>query len=549
MRIPAITPEKKSGKMAYKDNFSKPEVSFKSREIFDIGASNKGGSLKILVQDNNGKDLFEYTGVLNPDTQGFVDNKDFIKRVATAVDVGSLMERDIEKISKQLEQNHLLDAERNKMIKDLTKLKQNSAIWNALSPEEKALKGLVVMLPGTVQGKKALFMANLKTLDGKSLTDVSLDEIIPEIKAMGKIELASSFNAATDFVPCKDLAGTGIGIAQKIFQHPEYSQRASKGFHAVAVQTGGGFGAVDIKMKEDAIVDIETNESSHDLYFDPKSGKEKRLGKLGASTGSVIENYAKGLGLQDAELIKTLTDTGVAQMATQDQVKFDNVKHSKAIDTLLKTNLYEVVNKNSENTILKIKKESIPQFNKASKEAVEAYADTLALHAITRINKGANLYVVSGPLAMGLDERVKQSKDLFEANGMKDLILKFIDKRVGTDDTCNRLRKANNFDVVCDKAVSLSNNTTGGSALLSDGTITLARRGEWIRLPIDALKNGFAGAKKKKRNAIQRLYDKIEKVKLPNTAKILIAASAFGLAAYALLSKGNNKPKFINKQK
>lgn len=474
-------------------------VAFKSKLTFDVGASDPRGSLKILVQDNQNNDLFEYKGFVNDTTAGFEDNDDFVKKIAQATDVETLIAKDQETIKTRIIQNNLSADEKEKLFEKLNELEINKKILQNRTPQEKKLTGLALLLPGTIQQKTALFMANLKKVDPNaqggvsSLTNVNLDKVIAEIKAQGKVKLADRFDIKKDFVPCKDLAGTGIGIAKKIANHSIFKDRFDKGFFGVAVQTGGGFGAVNIKLKQDSRVSIETDESGHDLYYDPKTGKEIRLGKLGASTGSVIENYATKMGITATDDIEALKKTGMAQLATDEEIKLNNAKDAAAIEVLKKTGAYDITNAGLANTTLKVKNSHLATFKDATSYSIGAYADTLARHAITKINRGANLYVVSGPLAMGLNRSIKADPQNFgtDVKDMRDLILKSIDSHIKNDYTPNALREANHFDVICDPSLSVDNNTSGGSLLISKNArkkMDVARRGEWMDVPLDVLK-------------------------------------------------------------
>lgn len=461
---------------------------FKSRLTFDIGASDPRGTLKLRVEDNRGNFLFEYKGFVNDSTKGFKGNKDFIRKLAAVVDIEGTITKDIKVLERRIEANGLSKEESEKAKKKLKELKRNLRILQARTPAERKLTGLALLLPGTLKGKTALFTANLKRTDGKSLVNIKLKELIKEIRSQGKVQLKDGFDTKKNFVACKDIAGTGIGVAEKIARR--YKKRFKDGFFASIVQTGGGFGAASVKVKQEYVA-IETSECSHDLYFDPLTGKEKRLGKLGTSTGSVIENFAREIGITSADDIKALVETGNAKMATSAHVKLDKAKDAKAIDVLMKTKAYGVHSENNSTITLAIKESHMDLFNKGSKRAIQAYAEALSRHAISMINHGVNLYVLSGPLAMGLNDRVKQAPELFDgAKGLKDLILKAIDDSVGNDETCNRLRKANRFQIVCDKKLSSENNTPGGALLLSRRAHSLEiSRGEWIGIPLKALKN------------------------------------------------------------
>lgn len=461
------------------------QVSFKNRITEDIGASDPRGSLKILVQDNNGKDLFEYKGFVNDSTKGFESNDDFVKKMAKTVNVESLIRKDIEGFKNKIKNNHLTEEEHERVQAKLEDLQASLKILQGQSKEEKKITGLALLLPGTIQNHTALFMANLRKTDKTSLIDVNLDDIITEIKNNGEVELADNLK----FMPSKDLAGTGLGVTAKLLNHPEYGDRVSKGFHAVIVQTGGGFGSVNVKVKTEDEIDIETDECSHDLYHDKKTNTEVRLGKLGASTSSVIENFAREMEISEEDA-KALVQTGLAQIATQSSIKLNKEKDAAAIKVLLNTGLYETTNEKTETIIVKVKdnETDMRKFEDASKYAVAAYADALAAHAVTRITRGANLYILSGPLAMGLNATIEEKPHVYGSKNMRELILKKINKRVGNDVTCNILRRAHNFDVVCDKTLSVDNNTSGGSLLLDNNASTFTRRGEWLRVEIGDIK-------------------------------------------------------------
>lgn len=472
-------------------NQTSSNLSFKSRLTFDIGASDPRGSLKILVQNNKGKDLFEYNGFVNDTTKGFESNDDFIKKVANAIDVETLINNDIKSIKKQLQDGRSSSANLEKLKTKLSILQEQQKILEKRSYAEKKLTGFALLLPGTLQGKTALFLPNLKRKDENDpsklvrLTEVDLGQIISEAKSQGKVKVADGIK----FVPAKDLAGTGLGVAQKIFAHPDYKNKFTKGFFAAVVQTGGGFGAVDVKLMEDSKVNVETNECGHDIYMNILNGKKQRLGDMGASTKNLIRNFAEKLNITDPIEVKSLISTGLGQLVTDQEIRLNNTKDEEAIKILTKAGFYNILNKDAQSTVLNVVPEKLKEFNEASRYAIHSYANAIAAYAITRINRGANLFVLSGPLAMGLNDSVKQNPEKFEAKGLKELILKYIDLNDDLDEIRINLAKYNKFDIVCDRALSVNNNTLGGSLLLSEKIKAFSRRGEWMRIPIKVLKS------------------------------------------------------------
>ncbi len=78
--------------------------------------------------------------------------------------------------------------------------------------------------------------------------------------------------------------------------------------------------------------------------------------------------------------------------------------------------------------------------------------------------------------------KIKEKPELFGEGikDFKDLILQKSINSFGDDFTCNKLRANNRFDIVCDKSMSIADNTSGGSLLLAGKDREFARRGEWI---------------------------------------------------------------------
>lgn len=512
-------------------------VSFQMRQTFDIGASDPRGTLKIRVQKDNGEDLFEYKGFLSE--HGFKDNDDFTRRVATSTDVEALIAKDIESIESQLKDTNpkTCPVAIEKLTKKLNELKASREKLVNLPKSERQLTGFALLVPGTLKERTVLFMANLKDLAGAPLQNVNLEQVLKEIEKQGKVELAGDLR----FLPCKDLAGTGIGIAKKVINHPVYGKRFGPGFSFVVVQTGGGFGAVNVLVEDEKakFVSIKTDESGHDRVYSRKTGKEERLGKIGASTSTVIENYSRELGITDPAELKALVATGKAEIATLQKVSLSTLKDSEAIKALLKTQVYKIVSQNSEATTLQV--QDLKRFAQGSKAAIESYADTLAIHAITRITRGTNLYVVSGPLAMGINDRIKEIPELFgeKVKDLRDLIFQGIDTRIKDDLTCNLLRKSNNFDIVCDKSMSVANNTFGGSLLLAGGSRDFAKRGEWITISTSVLKDN-PSIKEKINMALVKMFRRASKAvyrmeKAPETTSKIRIPDAIKLSGYIVL--------------
>lgn len=498
MRLQQISPANNSGMR------NKRNVSFKWILTDDIGASaKKQGTLKTLVQDNEGRDLFKLNGFVNDDPKGFQSEDDFCKKVAQKADVEGFLNKSIASITKELKANKSSEEETKKLQEKLDELQKNKQIMQNLPPEEKKLSDISLLLPGTTEGQEAIFMKNLLKQNDDYLHNVNLQNVVSEIIKQGKVKLSDTFDIKKNLTVNKDLKGAGAAIAEKIVEDERLSKFiedliATKNEAKIVVaMTGGGFGCVDIDIEKEngnTVFRIVTNESGHDKYPNYETVKPQRLGEMGTSASTVVKRYAKELGIVNKKDLKILGDTGIAKLATQKQVKFNNSLGEEPVNILLNTGVYEVVNKNSESTTLRVKKSQVKQFNRASKNAIKTYARALALNSITAIDKFTNLYVITGPLAMGLNSRIKErvaEKPGAFGEGVKDmrtLVLKYIDKLAVNDGkidtTIVDLRNSNHFDVICDESIDIPDNTRGGALMLHGEH----RGSSKVVIPLDTIK-------------------------------------------------------------
>lgn len=476
------------------------QIAFKSDLVsVDLGASNPKGNARVNYMDKKGKTLFSYKSALNYSADRFKDNDDFVTKLAELIDPETTMTRELTNKNKQLLDASLPAKTQKKLESEIAELKNNLDIYSQRTPEEKKLRGIELDLPGTMQGKRALIIPNLKDANNHSLENIPLDQMLAKLKQLGKIKVERQFSLERNFMPIKDLGKTAAIAASKVINDPKLGARFDKGCCMSVVHCGGGWGAATVDALEDDLLMIRTSESGHDIYYDYKTKKPIRLGAMGASVPSVIENYAKKLGVTNADEIKALQATGFAHMATQKQLDLSTEGHKNAIDILLKTGAYKIENKGPEITTLKVK--DLDKFNKASRTAIKAFADTVAQFGISRINRGFNILLVSGPLAMGLDTKLKEepikvkSKDasgkqiVVTAHNMQEAIWARINKYTATDNTVKLYIKEKNFEIVCDKALSVVDNNEGGAFFLSGETKTLAKRGEIIVVPKGVLKD------------------------------------------------------------
>jgi len=407
------------------------------------------------------------------------------------------MKRELVNIEKRLADENSSEILQAKLKVDKQKLLKKLKIYANRTKKQRKIGGITMFLPATVQEKTIQIMPNLKDINNKPFEMVNLEPVIEGMKQTG-MTFEDGFKISKHFMPLKDLAASAASVASKLAKDPVYADELKKGFYSAVVHCGGGFGAATL-ISDGEDIQIRTSECGHDAAISNVTGKEIRLGAVGASTPMVIENYSTEIGVKNPDEIKALRSTGMAQMATQKSVNLQTKEHTKAIMALLKTGVYELGGKGSETTTLKVK--DFKKFEKGSNRAIEAFADNIAQYAISRINRGFNAIFVSGPLAMGLDAKIKEepiqisTKDeqgkaiKTECKNMEEAVWARINARAAEDKTITGYKRISNFKIVCDMAFSVKNNNEAGAAFLSGETKALLRRGEVVTFPIDVLKD------------------------------------------------------------
>jgi len=203
---------------------------------------------------------------------------------------------------------------------------------------------------------------------------------------------------------------------------------------------------------------------------------------MGASVPSLLNNYAQQIGITNKDDLEIIKKTGVGEMATSSQVRLSNKNCEKAIEVLLQTGIYEQIGKGPDNTLLSIKPEALETYNKATRYAVNSYANNIAVASIPKIAKSNQLVILSGPMTMGINESIQNAPELYGAKDLRELAFKYIAENTKGDETiADNIGK---FDIICDKRVSVKNNTRGGEMLLTGKVITHPNRGQWLDLPL-----------------------------------------------------------------
>lgn len=482
----------------------KNNVGFTSDMLsLDLGASNQKGNARVSYMDKKGNILFSYKAFLNYDGSRFKDHEDLTNKTAEFLNPKLTMERELNNINTKLADESIPKKLKEKLTADVKELENNLNIYARRKPKEKKIRGITLFLPATVREKTIQIMPNLRDINDKSFEEVDLIPIVKKMEENTGMKFEKglfkkNFDIQKRFMPLKDLAASAASLASKLAKDPEYGPKLEKGFYAAIIHSGGGYGAATL-TSDGCNIEIRTNESGHDLGINYITGKEKRLGAIGASTPMVIENYAKDLGIVDANELEAVKATGMAQLATQKTINLSTGEHEKAIAALLKTGVYKVFNQGSEITTLKVCQKE--KFEKSSALAIAAFADNVAQYAISRINRGFNAIFISGPLGIGLDAKIKDKPIEINtknkageeikiiANDMVEAVWARINARAVNDNTITGYKKISNFKVICDPKFSVKDNNEAGAIFLSGETKTLLRRGEVAILPIDVLKN------------------------------------------------------------
>ena len=455
---------------------------FGHKIIIDIGASNPKGTMKVLAQTDDGQDIYKKSGYVNTTVDGFTDNDAFIKRIA----------------------HHVKQA--HKKVRDL----DNKGIIN-LSANDRKLSGVAIFVPGTtmVKGKKdtIAFMPNLKDKNGNSLVDIDFSEYEKRLKTLPKEETGVHVNKSKfEFMATKDLGGAGLSIAKILSSRGELNE----GDYIMGIMTGGGFGSVDIKVKEDK-VEIETSESSSYLTASPNGGKLEKLGRLGVSVKSHINHYCNDLGLPElaegSTLRKALLNAGDARIVADNEIHLKNQTDGDLIETFLASPLFRIKEADKKSTIIEMVDDD-PQFaaqmKKSRISSIKDYAEAISLISVNKINDCLNKIVLVGPFAQGLNRYVKEHPEEFaipkgkeidksgkkhQINGIDDLIEYEVSKRIDEVDlpSSRWLSDLYNFEVICDKDINFSNNTFAGDVLLNPKLKFTKNRGSWFSIPLSEL--------------------------------------------------------------
>lgn len=451
----------------YRNNYS--SIAFKHKIILDIGASNPNASCKVRVTTDDGAtDIYTEKGQLS--TNGFSSSEDFKEKLI------------------------------NK-IKEIHKIAVERCQSGEYKPDEELLTDIVVFIPGTTIGDKIAFTPNLKDKnngkEGKSLKNIEFSDFKNDLINKSSEETGITINKDDfEFKITKDLGGAGIGIAQKLDERNELHE----GDYIIGLMSGGGFGSVDIKVKNKN-VEIETSESSSDIIPDPRKHIAEKLGRCGASVKSHITNFVEYAGLAKTD---TDSSTKIEQLlleAGDSRVVVDNEIHvnSSNEDLIAKFDSdkrFKRLSSNDRETVFKIdaSEELEETMRKARIETINEYASTVAFFAINKINYCANKLIIVGPFAHGLDSYIKEHPTEFEdkkATNLSELIYGNITQNIQdlTIESTGNLLDLYGFQVICDSTINFRDNTYAGYAMSDNHVTFVENRGSWFSIPLKTLKD------------------------------------------------------------
>ena len=479
---------------------------FQHKIIMDIGASNPKGTLKITVLSDLGKTILRVNSpnsYVNNTVDGFESAKDFIEKI------GKIIRRTYERVL----------------------LKDQSGEF-PLSEKDKKLSGIVMFVPGTTLVKRKAksiiaFMPNLRDRFNESLKDIDFSNYIEGLKTSPKSVSGIDVDKNFDMVVTKDLGGAGVGLARLMAK----KKMLKESDYVMAIMTGGGFGSVNIKVKN-GIVNFETSESSsyvvgnNDVYDtvaklleevaksknpqqkleELKAGSELKtklkeimpvsgkLGRQGVNVKSHLETFCSEIGRPD--LYPLLCSIGDARIVEMNRMCVSE-KDTEIINKLrnMPNEFREIESTTDGKIAFEMREEFFgkEKLIKARTTAINDYANTISLISINKINDCLNKVVLLGPFAHGVNQYVKTHSDDFGgATDLTDLVVKKVKANIEQIDLPSTRelmkQKLYNFQVICDNELNFADNTFAGDLFLNPKFEFAEDRGSWFSIPLKTLK-------------------------------------------------------------
>lgn len=263
------------------------------------------------------------------------------------------------------------------------------------------------------------------------------------------------------------------------------------GEYIVMVMTGGGCGSANIKVKNDYI-EIEPANAN---YGSIVNDQMMNLTGFGGSAPALLKNFGNKLGLSANE-IETLVKTGNARIVFSmpgEEIQLKKIDDAEAVNVLLKTGSYKKTEGNGETITLKLRENESTEANKtrinAMKYALNLYIEAVATIGFNKINESANVLILVGPLALGIERYVRQNPEEFNHKKLQDLIMGRILET--QNPSAKNLIIENDFKVICDPSIKVESGSQGAYPIFDKETEVIGSevRRNWVRVPIKALES------------------------------------------------------------
>lgn len=463
----------------YTNRNVKKDLNFGDLECIDLGGTG-GGAVKVLRTDDYGNPIYFFKGPINETNPLFEDKSDFTRQMSRFLDSESLIDEEIDKTNRNLSLNTLSVTKRDELTDKLNELTTTKKNLISRPKAEREIKGFAMCVPGVVKEDTAVRMGNIRDKHGIGLTKVPLGRIIEIARENPKVDISENIiqlfskDGALPAVSAIDKV-IQIGKTTQNLENKAYEKAYKKifrqikgkidGFIATVCHPGTGWCTSQVKKYGEYLI-FEMNEESYQRLHNPITGGASDLRDLGASSGSFIKNFAKDLGI-GPDFAETLGRTGQAKMVTQTEFDLNNVKHKKAIQILRNSGFYEVSESIPGTTTLKLLDEHLPQFKKASKCAIDAYAQVVAMNANLRMHEFCQKFILSGPLNhLAVDKTIQNDPVNYGAKNLIELIKKFTKVYTEGKDTPIMMNKLTGFNFILDEALDVPDNTLGLLKLL-----------------------------------------------------------------------------------
>lgn len=482
------------------------DLSFRHKILIDIGASNPKGTLKIAAITDMGKQILKENGpnsYLNDTIKGFNGSYGFIEKVAKVI------KRTYERV--------------------LLKHKSGEC---PLSLTDKLLSGVAIFVPGTtlaLNGKQSTiaFMPNLKDREGNSLTNIDFAGYEKALREHSAEETGIKINPENfDVVVTKDLGGTGVALASMMAK----KKMLQEGDYVMGIMTGGGFGSVDIKVKNNT-VEFETSESSSYIAGNYETfnkiadvvestvrseSPEDKLRELRANNNKILKEDIQTLGklgrqgvtvkshiqafcteIQREDLTPILQAAGDARIIEMNRMCVSE-KDTELLEKIRekKDDFIEIESTTDGKIAFELNENNFGKENlrRARTAVVNDYANSISLISINKINDCINKVVLLGPFAHGVNQYVKMhSEDFGEAKDLPELIINRIktniDEKHADLPSTKRLMDLYKFQVICDSDLNIPDNTAAGNLFFEPKFKFTQNRGSWFSVPLNTLKS------------------------------------------------------------